>query len=104
MSPSASVFIRQTPSASCAGWQHCPTANTTYICELQSLGLGPLRSDLCHHHQGAWGLGSTSHILSLPTLEVPPWGTELDNTTRLQSLQGFLLKEGLGLDALLSPP
>ncbi|KAI4587449.1 hypothetical protein MJG53_005236 [Ovis ammon polii x Ovis aries] len=41
--PPASVF--NTPDSQCfmLAVQHCPTANTTYICELQSLGLSPLR-------------------------------------------------------------
>lgn len=71
MSPSASVF--NTPDSQCfmLAVQHCPTANTTYICELQSLGLGlrVLSLSPSSRVRGAWD--AQPAILSLPTLEVP---------------------------------
>ncbi|XP_059747792.1 adhesion G-protein coupled receptor F3 isoform X3 [Bos taurus] len=39
----ASVFNKPDSQCFMLAVQHCPTANTTYICELQSPGLSPLR-------------------------------------------------------------
>lgn len=50
------------------------------------------------------GPGIRPAIFSLPTLGAPPGCLpELGNTTRLKSLQGFLLKERLGLECAAKP-
>ena len=106
MSPSASVFNKPDSQCFMLAVQHCPTANTTYICELQSPGLSPLRVTVSVTIiQGMWGLGSGQ-----PSSHCPPWelplGVSLSWATQPESkaCRGFCSRKGLGLNELLSPP
>uniref|UniRef100_A0A8C6CSG8 Adhesion G protein-coupled receptor F3 n=1 Tax=Moschus moschiferus TaxID=68415 RepID=A0A8C6CSG8_MOSMO len=75
----ASVF--NTPDSQCfmLAVQHCPAANTTYICELQSLGLSPLRVTVsvsiiqdgdttCPEDSStvAWNITKAGHVAQAP--------------------------------------
>lgn len=94
MSPSASVFNTTDSQCFMLAVEHCPVANTTYTCELQSPGLSPLRVAVSVTIiQGTWGLGSgrlSSHCppWQLPLGVSPSWATQPDSTACRVSAPG----------------
>lgn len=73
--------------------QHCPAADMTYTCDLQSPGLTPLRVPVfVTVIQGMWGLRSSWVASPLLVLGAALWHFRAG----FQSLQGLLPKESLG--------